>query len=74
MHFNAAIDCLMYCKLTKDKGIRWTKSVDRPCTIYGYCDADLGMHFSGRSRTGSVIFMTRGPVACTSFLQTVIQL
>ena len=32
------------------------------------------MHFSGRSRTGSVIFMTRGPVACTSFLQTAIQL
>jgi hypothetical protein len=73
-HFNAAIDCLMYCKHTKDKGIRWTKSIDRPCKIYGYCDADLGMHFSGRSRTGSVIFMTRGPVACTSFLQTVIQL
>ena len=73
-HFNAAIDAIMYCKYSKDKGIRWTKSRDRPCKIYGYCDADLGMHYSGRSRTGSVVFMTRGPVACTSFLQTVIQL
>jgi hypothetical protein len=75
-HFDAAINVLIYCRDTKDRGIRWTKSDNNHHAnlIYGYCDASFAMDPTRRSRTGKTIFCNQGPIIVQSALQKTISL
>ena len=75
-HFEMAIDVLIYCHTTQNRGIRWTKSDNNHHAnlIYGYCDASFAMDPTRRSRTGKVIFCNQGPVIVQSALQKTISL
>ena len=73
-HFEFALDLLGYLYHTRDKGICFRFVTNNQNILYAYTDADLGMHHTGRSRTGKVIFFNHAPIVIKSSLQTTIML
>mmetsp|Transcript_17870 Transcript_17870/g.26381 ORF Transcript_17870/g.26381 Transcript_17870/m.26381 type:complete len:511 (+) Transcript_17870:541-2073(+) len=75
-HWNAVLNILKYLKGTPDLRITYKRQGDGPPAISGFCDANWATFDvdKRRSHTGFVFYLSGGPIAWKSKLQTSIAL